>query len=355
MKITRKVINFNKVNQTGGSGFVAFDIDAMKAKAAKKREDRSRAYNMMQQQNPGMAGFASVSQPQAGFASVSQPTSQPKVKPGVQRAPGLPDRFPLKEYLQGGKKLKKGDIIQRKDGHYYKVIDPYVQGPRFTTTKTEIEKKIIENFTLYKVGDNVKYTPCDTKVFKGPLGSSGILTNLTKGREYDGVITRVQPQGPRSIENYTVQLKDSPMPQSYANGYIPEATLECLKLDPNFPNPDRKRFYYLTKLKLEVGLTAPQIALAKFTSVNGTPTVENKFKHILIFEDNIYFVDSNHESMQKIKDYPVNLTPEQIKQNAKKLVDDSDAAYERMKKKMFEKIARENELLKKMGRLKKWN
>ena len=37
MKITRKVINFNKINQTGGSGFVPFDIDAIIAKGEKKK------------------------------------------------------------------------------------------------------------------------------------------------------------------------------------------------------------------------------------------------------------------------------------------------------------------------------
>ena len=74
MKITHKVINFNKVSQTGGSGFVSFDIDAIKAKATKKSEDSLKAYELWkQQQNPGMSGSASVSQPQAGFASVSQP------------------------------------------------------------------------------------------------------------------------------------------------------------------------------------------------------------------------------------------------------------------------------------------
>ena len=74
MKITHKVINFNKVSQTGGSGFVPFDIDAIKAKATKKSEDSLKAYELWkQQQNPGMSGSASVSQPQAGFASVSQP------------------------------------------------------------------------------------------------------------------------------------------------------------------------------------------------------------------------------------------------------------------------------------------
>ena len=100
MKITHKVINFNKVSQTGGSGFVSFDPDAIKAKATKKSEDSLKAYELWkQQQNPGMSGsasvsqpqavnvarirelqrmdaqrkMASVSQPQAGFASVSQP------------------------------------------------------------------------------------------------------------------------------------------------------------------------------------------------------------------------------------------------------------------------------------------
>ena len=83
MKITRKVINFNKINQTGGSGFVAFDIDAIKAKATKKSEDSLKAYELWkQQQNPGMSGSASVSQPQAGFASVSQPTPS-QTTPGV--------------------------------------------------------------------------------------------------------------------------------------------------------------------------------------------------------------------------------------------------------------------------------
>ena len=92
MKITHKVINFNKVSQTGGSGFVSFDPDAIKAKATKKSEDSLKAYDSwMQQQNPGMAvasvsqpqaGFASVSQPQAGVASVSKPTPS-QTTPGV--------------------------------------------------------------------------------------------------------------------------------------------------------------------------------------------------------------------------------------------------------------------------------
>ena len=351
--------------QTGGSGFVAFDIDAMKAKAAKKREDRLRAYNMMQQQNPGMAGFAPVSQPQLGFASVKQQTpvgvasvSQPKVgvaygsKPqaGVAKkkwsfsAPGYPTLTPLKEYLgpKSLKQLNKGDIILRKDRHYYKVIDPNVQGPTFTTTETEIKK--IKNLTMYGVGDDVIYTPCNTQLFKNPRGGSEVLANLIKGKEYYGKIIEAisTPNG----DIYTVKLIDTPRPTWGEDGFILEATLDCLKPNPNYSNPERRKFYLLAKVK--VGVTAPQIALAKFTSVSGTPTLETEFNHIFIFDDDNYLVDSNHSSMRNIKNYQVNFTPEQIKQKAKKLVDDSHAAYERMKKEMYEKIARESEYLKKI-------
>jgi len=331
MKITRKVINFNKVNQTGGSGFVAFDIDAMKAKAAKKREDRLRAYNMMQQQNPGMSGSVSVSQPKVSVAYGSKP-----------KAPGYPNVTPLKEYLgpKSLKQLNKGDIIQRKDGHYYKVIDPNVQGPTFTTTETEIKK--IKNFTMYGVGDDVIYTPCNTQLFKNPRGGE-VLANLIKGKEYYGKI--IQAISTPNGDIYTVKLIDTPRPTWGEDGFILEATLDCLKPNPNNPNPDRRKFYLLAKVK--VGVTAPQIALAKFTS--GTPTLETEFNHIFIFDDDNYLVDSNHPSMKKIKNYPVNFTPEQIKQKAKKLVDDSDAAYEKMKRERFARIEKENERLKKMG------
>ena len=51
---------------------------------------------------------------------------------------------------------------------------------------------------------------------------------------------------------------------------------------PNYPDTDRRKFYLLAKAI--VGVTAPQIALAKFTSI-GTPTLETEFNHIFIFDD----------------------------------------------------------------------
>ena len=144
----------------------------------KKREDHLKV-SEWQQQKPVMAG---VSKPKAGFASVSQPTQAGFAQKKYSfSAPDYPTLTPLKEYLgpKSLKQLNKGDIIKRKDKNYYKVIDPNVQGPTFTTTETEIEK--IKNFTMYGVGDNVIYTPCNTKLFKNPRGGE-VLANLIKGK-----------------------------------------------------------------------------------------------------------------------------------------------------------------------------
>ena len=86
-------------------------------------------------------------------------------------------------------------------------------------------------------------------------------------------------------------------------------------------------------------MTAPQIALAKFTSAYGTrtPTLETEFYHIFVFDDDNYLVDSNHESMQSIKNNEVNFSKEDITEATKDLIKKSDAEYEKMKREMYAK------------------